>query len=67
MNSFVEGLKSHIGFLVGLIIGVIFVICGLSYFVLNVFVMIGFGLIGNYFQKNKAKVKETLKAWIDKM
>ena len=67
MNHFVEGLKDNLGFLVGLIIGVIFVICGLSYFVLNVFVMIGFGLMGRYFQKNKAKVKETLKAWIDKM
>ena len=67
MNKYVELLKNNIGFLIGLAIGIVFVICGLSYFVLNIAVMVGFGLIGKFVQKNKLKVKETLKAWIDKM
>ena len=67
MSQFAENLKNHIGFLIGLIVGVVLVICGLSIFALNVAVMIGLALLGNYIQKNKDKVKETLKTWIDKM
>ncbi len=67
MNRFAEVLKNNLGFIIGLVFGIICVICGLSYFVLNLAVMIGFGVLGKYIQKNKVKVKETLKAWIDKM
>ena len=67
MNQFTEFLKKNLGFIIGLVIGIILVICGLAYFVLNLAVMIGFGLIGRYIQNNKDKVKVTLKAWIDKM
>ena len=67
MNQFTEFLKKNLGFIIGLVIGIILVICGLAYFVLNLAVMIGFGFIGRYIQNNKDKVKVTLKAWIDKM
>ena len=52
---------------IGLIIGVIVVICKFTYFFVNLAVMIGFGFLGMYVQRNKSKVKETLKNIIDKM
>ena len=67
MNNFVEFLKRNIGAIIGVLIGIIFVICGLSYFILNLAIMIGFGFFGKYFQKNKETIKEKLKNWIDKI
>ena len=48
-------------------LGVIVVICKFTYFFVNLAVMIGFGFLGMYVQRNKSKVKETLKNIIDKM
>ena len=45
MNRFAEVLKNNLGFIIGLVLGIICVICGLSYFVLNLALMIGFGVL----------------------
>ena len=67
MNNFVEFIKRNLGAIIGLVIGIIFVLCGLSYFVVNLAVMIGFAYLGRLFQYNKETVKEKLKSWIDKI
>ena len=66
-NRFLEFFGTNLGFIIGLIIGVIVVICEFTYFFVNLAVMIGFGFLGMYVQRNKSKVKETLKNIIDKM
>lgn len=66
-NGFLEFFSRNLGFIIGLIIGVIVVICKFTYFFVNLAVMIGFGFLGMYVQRNKSKVKETLKNIIDKM
>ena len=66
-NRFLEFIGRNLGFIIGLIIGVIVVICEFTYFFVNLAVMIGFGFLGMYVQRNKSKVKETLKNIIDKM
>ena len=67
MNNFVEFFKRNLGALIGLVIGIVMVVCGLSYFVVNLSIMIGFALLGRYFQYHKEAVKEKLKLWIDKI
>ena len=64
-NRFLEFFGRNLGFIIGLIIGVIVVICEFTYFFVNLAVMIGFGFLGMYVQRNKSKVKETLKNIID--
>ena len=66
-NRFLEFFGRNLGFIIGLIIGVIVVICEFTYLFVNLAVMIGFGFLGMYVQRNKSKVKETLKNIIDKM
>ena len=66
-NKLVEFLKNNLGFIIGLIIGCIVVILKIGYVFLNIAIMISFGLLGAYVQRNKPKVKSTLKNIIDKM
>ncbi len=66
-NKFVNFFKNNGGFLIGLLIGVIVVFCRIAYFVLDVAIMLAFGFLGMYIQRNKTKVKTTLKNMIDKI
>lgn len=66
-NKFLEFFKRNLGFIIGLAIGILVVICKIAYIFVNLLVMIGFGFLGMYVQRNKLKVKETLKNIIDKM
>lgn len=54
------------GFILGLIIGLVVVLLGVIEIITKIAIVIGFGLIGAYIQKNKGKVKERLKNQIDK-
>lgn len=54
------------GFIIGIIVGIIVVAFGIIDVILTIAVIIGFGLLGAYIQKNKNKVKEVLKKLIEK-
>ncbi len=62
-----DGFKKYVGAIIGVLIGVLFVVFDVTQFVLAILIIIGFGFLGYYFQKNKEKVKEKLKYFIDKM
>lgn len=66
-NNFMEFIKSNLGFVIGLLIGILVVILKIGYFFINLAIMIAFGLLGAYIQKNKPKVKAVLQNLIDKM
>ena len=54
------------GFIIGIIVGIIVVAFGIIDAILTIAVIVGFGLLGAYIQKNKNKVKEVLKNLIEK-
>ena len=66
-NNFIEFIKSNLGFIIGLLIGILVVIFRIGYFFVNLAIMIVFGLLGAYVQKNKLKVKAVLQNLIDKI
>lgn len=66
-NKFVEFFKNNLGFLIGLLVGIIIVIGKVTYVIVNLAIMIGCAILGMYIQKNKQSVKTTLKNIIDKM
>ena len=66
-NKFIEFFKNNLGFIIGLLIGILVVVLKIGYFFVNLTIMIAFGLLGAYVQRNKPKVKATLKNIIDKM
>ena len=66
-NNFIEFIKSNLGFIIGLLIGILVVILRIGYFFVNLAIMIAFGLLGAYVQKNKLKVKAVLQNLIDKI
>jgi len=66
-NKFIESLKNNLGLIVGVIIGCLVIVLGLGYIFINILILLAFGALGNYVQKNKQKVKTTLKNMIDKI
>ena len=58
--------KEFGGFIVGSIFGIILILLKVIDFIVAVLVVLVFGFLGAYIQKNKAKVKEILKNLIEK-
>ena len=58
--------KEFGGFIVGSIFGIILILLKVIDFIVAVLVVLIFGFLGAYIQKNKAKVKEILKNLIEK-
>lgn len=56
-NKFIDFLKNNLGLLIGLLIGALVVLLKWSIFFINAAVIVFFGLIGLYMQRNRAKVK----------
>lgn len=54
------------GFIIGVLIGIIVVAFGIIDVIVGIAIVVGFGLLGSYIQKNKSKVKEKLKNLIEK-
>ena len=54
------------GFCIGMIIGIILVLCKVIDIIVILAIIIGFGMLGMYIQKNKLKVKSVLKNLIEK-
>lgn len=65
-NKFVSFFKNNLGFMLGIIIGIVVVILKITDFFVNLVIIIGFGLVGRYIQKNKYRIKEVLKNLLDR-
>lgn len=59
-------LKNFGGFIIGSIIGIIVILCGIIDLIEAILVVLLFGWLGTYIQRNKSKVKEMLKNLIEK-
>ena len=66
MNKFSEFFKNNFGFVVGVIIGILAIVFKITDFIINLIIVLAFGFLCEYIQKNKTKVKDTLKNLIDK-
>ena len=62
-----DSLREYIGAIVGIVVGIVFVVFGLWYPVLIIGIIVAFAFLGNYAQKNKAELKEKIKNFIDKI
>ena len=62
-----DKIKDYIGCIIGIIVGILFVVFGLWYPVLIIAIIAGFAWLGNYAQKNKDDIKVKLKNFIDKI
>lgn len=58
--------KSCGGFLIGAVVGLVLVLCGLLNFLTVLGIIVLFGYFGMYIQKNKSSVKKVLKNLIEK-
>ena len=58
--------KEFGGFIFGSIFGIILILLNVIDFIIAILVVLMFGFLGAYIQKNKAKVKEVLKNLIEK-
>lgn len=54
------------GFIIGALIGTLLVLCKAVDIIITILIIIGFGFVGTYVQRNKNKVKEVLKNLIEK-
>lgn len=59
-------LKEFGGFIIGSLIGIIFIMCGIVDLIVSILIVLLFGYLGAYVQRNKLKVKEVLKNLIEK-
>ena len=59
-------IKDFGGFIIGSLIGLIVITCGILDLILSILVVLLFGYLGAYIQRNKTKVKEVLKNLIEK-
>ncbi len=54
------------GFIIGAIVGLIFVWCKIIDIIVSIAVVLGCGFLGAYVHRNKSKVKEVLKNLIER-
>lgn len=54
------------GFIIGALIGTLLVLCNVVDVIITILIIVGFGFLGTYIQRNKSKVKEVLKNLIEK-
>lgn len=59
-------IHEYLGAIIGGLVALIFIATGLSNFVIGLIIIAVGVLLGNYIQKNKDSVKQTLKEFIDK-
>lgn len=65
-KNFAWYIKEYKGAIIGGLIALVFIATGLSTLLFGLVVIILGVIIGHYVQKNKDKVKQTLKEFIDK-
>ena len=67
-NKITVFIENYGGLIIGLLIGIVFFLVPVLYNFFKFVLVVGVcGWAGNYFQKNKLKVKEFLKNLVDKM
>lgn len=66
MDKFVNFLTEYRGAIIGAIVAIIMLIFGIYKFIVGCLIILAGILIGNYIQRNKDKVKETLQKLIDR-
>ena len=59
-------IKDFGGFILGALVGIFVIWLGIIDAIVAILVVLAFGLLGAYIQKNKVKVKEVLKNLIEK-
>ena len=65
-NKIGEFFKNFAGFIIGAIFGILLILCNVIDLIVAIAVVLAFGMLGAYIQKNKSKVKEALKNLIEK-
>ena len=65
--TFKEFMDKYIGMIIGIIIALLLIGFNMVYAVECIIIIVAFAWLGKYIQKNKDKVKEKLKGYIDKM
>lgn len=65
-NKIAEFFERFGGFIIGAIVGILVILCNIIDIIVPILIVIAFGLLGAYIQKNKLKVKEVLKNLIEK-
>lgn len=59
-------IKDFGGFIIGSLIGILVICLNIIDTIVAILVVLAFGFLGSYIQKNKVKVKEVLKNLIEK-
>ena len=59
-------LRDFGGFIVGSLVGILVICLNIIDTIIAILVVLAFGFLGSYVQKNKSKVKEVLKNLIEK-
>lgn len=54
------------GAIIGVVVALLFIATGLSRAIIGILIIVAAGFLGNYIQKNKTNVKQSLKEFIDK-
>lgn len=62
-----DNFKNYLGAIIGAVIGLLLVILRVWEFILSIAIIVGFGMLGAYVQRNKSSIKEKLKNFIDKI
>lgn len=65
-KNFAWYVQEYKGAIIGALIGLVFIVTGLSKLLLGILLIIAGAFIGLYIQKNKDTVKQKLKEFIDK-
>ena len=65
-RKFLYLVNKYRGAIIGAVIALLFIATGLSKLVIGLLIIVAGIILGNYIQKNKSNVKETLKEFIDK-
>lgn len=59
-------ISEYRGAIIGAVIALLFIATGLSKLVIGIVIIVAGAFLGNYIQKNKSHVKQSLKEFIDK-
>ena len=62
-----DNIKNYIGAIIGIIVGILFAVFDLWRPILIIGMVLAFGWLGNYAQKNKDDLKVKIKNFIDKI
>jgi len=65
--SFGEFCNKYLGIIIGIAVASLIIILGFTEIVVYIAIIVSFAYLGRYIQKNKEKVKETIKSFVDRL